>query len=418
MAQILPSISIEIVSESEDGLTVGTRGVGTMALQTNWGKTGVYTVNKSTIATGEFKNWFGDTDTTLINLMLSGCNEVLLYASNEGGAKATQTIGTTLTATAKHTGTFGNSIGVEVTESEVITYVEGLEVDRQAVSDFNELTDNEWVTFSGSGTLEQIAPTLLSGGSNGSSVNYTNYLKTIKTEMWDTLACTKKDMNELAFELVKFLREEEGRRVQCVAVDDEANYEGIIKLTEQKVKYRGAELTAEQLTAYVAGITAGATISQSNTYKVTPFGEIVDKLTKTEREKAVLKGYFIFTTRQDKVVVCEYDINSFTAFTKSKNKIFSKNKNIRILDEIYNTIKNKFETTYAGKIDNMEDGRLEYKSDLVLYFTDLQNRRAIQNFKSEDITVAQGEEKDLMLVTVYVTLVDTVDKIKMTVGVR
>ncbi len=122
----------------------------------------------------------------------------------------------------------------------------------------------------------------------------------------------------------------------------------------------------------------------------------------------------------DFYLVIEQDINTLHSPypTNDVNYAFSKNRVIRTLDSINNTIATIFETTYIGKISNNEDGRNIFKADIIAYLTRLQNMGAIQNFNSAtDITVSAGDSIDSVVVTVGAQPVDSMEKLYMTVNV-
>lgn len=416
---IIPGVSITFKSVQSNEFQIGERGIATMPIDVNWGEDQkLTTVTMDDILSGDFKKMFGDTNTLLLELALHGCKEVLMYSINKG-TKATTTIGETLNVTAKHGGEFGNKISIGIKDSKVITEVDGDVVDEQEVDDFNELIDNDWITFDGDGTPSTTAFKQLSGGTNGSSPkNYENYFKQITTKEWNVLAVVDTGMNEKAEQFIKMLREDEEIKVQAVIFSDTPNYEGIIKLKNQSVMYENIKITPEKLTAFVAGITAGAQIGESNTNRLTPFTSIVDEMTKKETEKALIDGFFVFGYRANRTVKCVQDINSFTDFSASKNRDFSKNIIIRVLDEINNTIKSKFETSYEGKVKNNMIGRDGFKGSLIDYYIKLQNAETIEDFSSKDITIKQGNDKESVYVETYVKPIDAMEKLKMIVRVR
>mgnify|MGYP002797308435 FL=1 len=413
MNKIRPGAYINFETVPQNLLGVGSRGIATMAVTANWGEEGLHELTQADMLNGNYEKMFGDTDRLLFVLMLYGANKALVYKANEG-TKATGTIGG-ITVTAKYGGTFGNKISVGVGEDlTVTTYVDGNEVDSQTVTQISQLIENDYVTFSGSSAPTQTAITPLTGGGNGSA-EYTEYFKLLMTKKWNTLACTDNTMKDNVVSLVKTMRETEGVKVQAViGADEDFDNEAIINVV-QKVAIDETEITPAQLTAYVAGITAGADINESNTAAVTPFTRIVDEKTNTEIEEGLLDGKFLFSYTADGSVKCEQDINSLTTVTAEKGKMFKKNRVIRVLDEIANQITSVFEASFMGKINNNDIGRTTFKNVLVGYFNQLQGLNAIQNFVAEDITVEAGLEIDEIIVTANIQPVDSVEKLYMTV---
>ncbi len=126
----------------------------------------------------------------------------------------------------------------------------------------------------------------------------------------------------------------------------------------------------------------------------------------------------VLSTRQDGVIVIEQDINTLHTFTPDKGYAFSKNRVIRTLDEINNSTALLFERSYIGKVDNNEDGRNIFKSDVISYLNMLQSIAAIQNFDSaKDIQVYAGEAIDAVVVDLAIQPVDSMEKLYMTVMV-
>lgn len=414
--KIRPGAYISFESDVKEGFQIQERGIVTMPLKVEWGEDDkLTTVTIDDILTGKFKKKFGDTDVLHLELALYGCKEVLLYSVNKGN-KATATIGNDLTVTAKYGGEYGNNIKIGIQNNKVITEVDGEIVDEQNVNDLNELIDNDWVDFEGDGAISDAAFTFLSGGTNGSASNdYENYFKLLKTKKWNVLAGIDKTMNEKIKQLIENLRENEGIKVQAVLVDDSSDYEGIIKLKNQSLRLENKIIKPEELTSYVAGITAGATASQSNTNKVTPFTSIIDEYTNKEIEEALTSGFFIFSYRTNGKVRCEKDINSFTSFTKKKGRDFSKNKIIRVNDEIYTSIKTTFEEYYQGIMPNNEMGRDTLKGEIIGYLNNLQNLNIIEDFKSADLKVIEGGNNESVTAELNYKPVDSMEYLYMLV---
>jgi len=215
---------------------------------------------------------------------------------------------------------------------------------------------------------------------------------------------------------IKAMRDEEGVKVQAVLADYAADSEAIINVTQGIKLADGTELTTAQATAWVAGITAGANINQSNTgRKYEGAVDVIPRLTKTEMEEAITAGEFIFKVDTAQNVTAVYDINSLTTITAEKNKAFTKNRVIRTIDGINNDIVNIFESNYIGKVNNNEDGRSLLRSTLIEYFNELQRLNAIQNFTPEDVTVLPGTDTDDVVIECYIQPVDSVEKIYITV---
>ncbi len=259
-------------------------------------------------------------------------------------------------------------------------------------------------------------------GSEHSAEDITNALTALKTVQFNVMAYpydgTGYDANKLTIATwVKSMRDDEGKKIQTVFANYEADSEASINVTQGVKLSDGTSLTAPQAVAWVSGITAGAGINKSNTgRKYAGAVDIVPRMTKSEMEAAVTAGKFIFKVDSAQNVTALYDINSLITETAEKGKMFKKNRVVRTLDGINNDVVEIFESNYAGKINNNADGRSLLRATLIEYFNELQRLNAIQNFTAEDITVSSGNDSDAVVIDCYIQPVDSVEKIYITVN--
>lgn len=212
-------------------------------------------------------------------------------------------------------------------------------------------------------------------------------------------------------------RNDEGKKVQAVMANYTADSEACINVVQSITLSDGTSLTKEQVTAWVAGAAAGASIVESCTGK--KYEGAVDvsaRMSKSEMETALAAGKFIFKVDAAGNVSVVYDINSLTTFTAEKSKIFSKNRVLRTLDGISTDITSIFEASFVGKIDNNAEGRSLLKGTLCDYFNSLMSKGAITDFDASDVEVAAGTDSDAVVVTCAIRPVDAVEKIYITVN--
>lgn len=213
------------------------------------------------------------------------------------------------------------------------------------------------------------------------------------------------------------MRNDEGVKIQAVMADFVADNEGIINVVQGVELSDGTALTSAQVTAWVAGITAGANVNKSNTGQAYSGAvDVAPRMTKTEMEAAITAGKFILKVDSAQNVTAVYDINSLTTFTTSKSKVFSKNRVMRTIDGINNDIVEIFESNYVGKINNNADGRSLLRASLIDYFNTLQGMSAIENFVTDDVTVTVGTDSDAVVISCNIQPVDSVEKIYITVN--
>ena len=216
----------------------------------------------------------------------------------------------------------------------------------------------------------------------------------------------------------------ETRGIKCQAVINNyvaANYEGVISTYNQGVKYAdGTELTAEEFVVWMAGATAGADVTESNTYKVVANAvEVTGNVLEDDIETLITSGYVIISKRRDGAIVVEKDINTLVNLRDDVTDAFKENKVIRLLDAVANHIALDFEQNYAGKVVQDANGRALFKASIISYLTELQNSGAIINFNSStDVMVEAGEQVDAYYSEIYIQPTYSVDKLYMIVNVR
>jgi hypothetical protein len=213
------------------------------------------------------------------------------------------------------------------------------------------------------------------------------------------------------------MRDDEGLKIQGVMANYIADNEAVINVAQGVKLSDNTDLTAAQCTAWVGGITAGANVNESNTgKKYSGAIDVSPRMTKSEQEAAITAGKMIFKVDTAQNVSIVYDINSLTTFTAEKSKVFRKNRVIRTIDGINNDIAKIFEANYIGKVNNNADGRSLLKASLVGYFMELERIAAIQNFVPDDITVSAGTDSDAVVIDCYIQLVDSAEKIYITIN--
>ncbi|MGG7176203.1 phage tail sheath family protein [Clostridium paraputrificum] len=429
--KIRPGAYINFKSVPKPMNSVGNRGIATMPVTLSWcGNDEIIPLYSTDLSNGKCIDKIGyygyEPEVQVIREALKNCYLVLLYKINSNGKKSNATLGS-IVATAKYEGIVGNNISVVIKELgerfEVITYLYEKEKDRQIGSAAEEIKSNSWVDFTGTGPLAANAGSILTGGTDGtiSKENYSKYLELVKSKVWNTMGvptATDTTIKQSVVDYIKELREVKGKKVQAVLNDySQADYEGIISV-DQGYKTIDEEVSVDGFVGYVTGATAGADLNKSNTYSVIDGAvSIVNPKTDDELEQGLIAGKMMLSYRQDESVVIESDINTFTSVSANKGNEFSKNRVIRTLDDINNSIKSNFENKYIGKVDNNATGRNIFKADILSYFNELNRMGAISDFKTEDINISEGNDINSVIVDLSVQPVDAMEKLYMTVTV-
>ena len=426
--KVLPGAYINFVSVAKASATLSDRGIATIPLDMNWGPE-----NKvMTVELAEFQKdsqkIFGYSYTAD---ELKPMREIFLHAKtvhffrlNTGGVKAANDY-----ATAKYSGTRGNDLRIVIETNEnseeesplydVSTFLGTVMVDQQkAVASAEQLVGNDYVDFIKEASLQLTATTPLTGGTNGTveDAAYQTYLDRMEAYTFNAMGCMSNNPTICALftSFVKRMRDDVGEKFQMVLFRTLADYEGVVSV---KNGLKG-DSENSALIAWVTGVVAGTAVNTSATNMNYDGEYAVDtEYTQTQLENGIKEGSFMFHLVDEKVVVLD-DINTFISITDVKSSDFSSNQTIRVLDQIANDIAVLFGTKYIGKVPNDNAGRISLWNDIVKHHQELQTIRAIQDFSGENVTVAQGDTKKSVVVTDYVTPVNAMAQLYMTIYVQ
>ncbi|QGX66454.1 phage tail sheath protein [Bacillus sp. ms-22] len=434
-----PGIYFNFKTTAQQRITLGDRGTVALPITMSWGEpktfisiSGIEDLNKKVGLN------IDDKSLLLFREAKKKAQTVLLYRLNEGEPAKAQ-ISENFNVLANYGGQKGNEVTIQVTENvldsskrDVVTYVGTDIVDKQVVTDVKELKQNKYVSFSGEGEVTITAGVTLSGGKNGvpSVADYTAFLEEAETEYFDVISLPNNTSEQLKATFVAFvkrLRDDQGRKVQGVLPNYEANHEGIINVTSGVLLEDGTEITPAKATAWVAGAAAGANFNQSLTFvEYEGAVDTLERLDNDQVEYRLSQGEFLFTfDARDRTVSVEKDINSLTTYTTEKNKTFAKNKIIRVLDAINNDLTRelkdliKLRKANGNDIPASDDGLQLVKTLITQYLTQLQDGSGITGFDSEtDITISLNEDRDGFLIDLAVQPVDAAEKFYFNVEVK
>ena len=435
--KVRPGVYIRFRSNSGMGLTVGSRGTVAICEPLSWGPV----AQVMEIEAGEDMTPYTGYDMTapqnrFLNEIFKGTNRtaapnrVLLYRPTAtSSAQASATI-SPLTVTARYPGSRGNDISVvitELTEPEntftVATVVDGEIVDQQTAETVEELTVNEWVTFSGTGALTANTGMALTGGEDGTvqSAAYSAFLAAIEPYPFDVLIYDGNDSTvQGAFEgFIERIANDSGVYAQLGAAGlTNPDSRFVVNVNSGVTLEDGTALTPQQVTWWAGGALAGARYNESLTYAQYPGAvDVSPKRTNSDYEQALSSGEFVLFA-DNGVVKVEQDINSLVTYTTDISKPYHKNRVIRLLNTIANDIYRQFSDGYIGVVNNNEAGRMQFKSAIVGYLLDIQANEGIQNFDAEDVTVEAGTDIDAIVVDLAIQPVDSVEKIYVTITVN
>ena len=421
--KVLPGAYINFISASKASATLSDRGYAAMAIELDWGvENTVFEVTNGDLQKNSMK-LFGYDYTApqlkgLRDLFLN-LKTLYLYRLTSGGVKATNTY-----ATAKYCGTRGNDLKVVISNNveeeekfDVSLYIDDTTLlDKQTVSQMSELVDNDYVTWKSGASLSETAGEPLSTGTNGTvnGLAHQTFLDKAESYYFNILGCvsTEDEIKSLYVAYTKRLRDEVGAKFQLVVHNKEADYEGVINVINDV-----EESPVSSLIYWVTGAEASCAVNASLLNKKYD-GEFTVKAdyTQSQLEGFINKGKFAFHNVGSDVRVLS-DINTLLTVSDTKGDVFKENQTIRVCDQIANDIANIFNTRYLGVVPNDANGRISLWNDIVKHHQQLQDIRAIENFTSEDITVAQGDSKKAVVVYDKVTVVNAMAQLYMTVEI-
>lgn len=356
---------------------------------------------------------------------LKKASEVLAYRPTLG--VQAQTVSGNLTVKAKYTGELGNEMRLVILETSTGVFTVQVFLgtskiyEAEGMANVADLPASDWVEFSGTGALAAVAGSNLAGGGNGTQGNadITAFLDASEMMAFNTLAFpfTDTDLQAAALSKVRSFREEMGKYVRFVCPNFDADYIGIINVTNGVVLEDGTTLSASDCCAWVAAADAAADIMATNTYlRYDGAVNVNGRKTHEESVAAIQNGELFFALFNGEVVV-EYDINSLVSLTENLSAAFKDNTVLRTLDGICQRIQTefrpgKFSNTAVGRIAATEAGKLilrEYEAADAIINVDYDADFAI------DVERSIG---DSMFVTMAVQPARFANKIYVTIVVR
>lgn len=435
--KVRPGVYIRFSSSRGLGLTVSDRGTVAICEPLSWGPVDtVQTIEAGADMTPYTGYDITDPKNLFLQEIFKGTNRtaapsrLLLYRPGSAGQKQATAEIAPLTATAKYPGTRGNDLSIVITELTtpedtftVSTVLDGDIVDQQTAKTVEDLTANDWVTWSGTGALAANVGTPLATGADGTvaASDYSEFLTAIEPYKFDVLIYDGSDtsVQNAMVAFVKRLSEEEGTYTQLVAAgltNPDSRY--VINVASGVVLNDGTTLTPQQVAWWVGGATAGAQYNQDLTYSTYPNAvDVTTKLTNSGYEQAIQNGEFVLWA-DDGAVKVEYDINSLVTYTPDITDVYHYNRTMRLVNTIANDIYRQFSDGYIGAVNNNEQGRMMFKSAIVGYLLQIQASDGIQNFTADDVEVLPGQAVDAILVNLAIQVVGSVNKIYVTLEVN
>lgn len=419
----LPGAYVNFKARKEQKALVSGEGIPALMLQ---GQTlaapGFHTVAQGT----DLVKLFGTTaKIAYVAEALAVASKVLVYVpASTGGTKATGTEGG-LTVTAVKEGTEGNKLVVKIISNgpnvTVTTVLDNAQVDSQDVQANQLPAANDYVTFSGTlpsggASQEQIQ---LSGGADGSIDNSVDKFIAELSKQDFRVVAYGTDTADDKKKLVAAVKEwrSEGRAIVAVINNyAEANNEGVISVDNGVTLADGTKLTSKEAIYRVAALSATAG-SKSLTHAEYVGAIDCDAKTPQEIAQAIEKGNIVFRVFRGRVLIAQ-DVNTLVTPSDGQNDDFKKNKLVRTMDIIGEAIQAVFVENFVGQVVNDIDGRELFKQHLIVRVLDPLVAQSALTYSADDIKVAEGSQKEAILVTLGVKLADAMEKLYVTVEVK
>lgn len=251
----------------------------------------------------------------------------------------------------------------------------------------------------------------LSGGSDGAAGGGAIDLSPVEDEYFNVVV-TDDQSPEMRQQISAWIADrcdKRGRYARCLFVDknalpDSAPDNMYLSLCVNTVN------GDESLTAYaLACVEAGASWNESTTMSTFGLdGALDEALSDDDLETAIESGIMAIMKRIDGALCICKDIN-----TRAKNSSIpaqlGKNRAVRLVETLRNTLRSLWETQYAGKVHNDETGRLLWKSKVCEVLNEFVAGHGIEQYESDDIIVAAGEKSDEVIMTIPLQFIDSAE---------
>ncbi|THF78028.1 phage tail sheath subtilisin-like domain-containing protein [Cohnella fermenti] len=409
---VLPGFYMAFKAAATAAVQAGTRGVVALPVRAHWGPVKQVTEIASESGAIEAFSELGEggaTAYTALRLaLLGGASKVLAYRLSDGTDAAATAILKDTTATpvnvlkltARYTGERGNAFKATVQENAsdsskkdlklyegatlLRTFTFAGDAIQAAVDAVNGDAANKWVTAEklgeGNGVLASVIGAALDGGSSGiggiDNADYQEAFAAFETQAFDAFALDGESEASLQASVLSWVSRIRSEGLGVIAVlggssgDDQAadavakatarsalfNSEGIVSVGVG-AKEGDAVYSSAQLSAYVAGLIAGQSLSESTTYASAPFQDVSRRWTRSEQEQAVAGGVFLHV-HDGRQVKALRGVNSLVSPGQGQSAAWKKIRTIRVLDAINSDLRRTAEDSYVGKVNNTEEGRL------------------------------------------------------------
>lgn len=250
----------------------------------------------------------------------------------------------------------------------------------------------------------------LAGGADGAAGGGLN-LSPVEDEYFNVVV-TDDQSPEMRQEIAAWIADrcdKRGRYARCLFVDKNALPDSALDNMYLSLCVNSVD-GDDSLTAFaLACVEAGASWNESATMSAFGLdGALDEALSDEDLETAIENGIMAIMKRVDGALCICKDIN-----TRAKDSAIpaqlGKNRAVRLVETLRNTLRSLWETQYAGKVHNDETGRLLWKSKVCEVLNEFVAGHGIEQYESDDIVVAAGEKSDEVVMTIPLQFIDSAE---------
>ena len=436
------SISIVIIDYSADVAEIRTSVDGVVQHRQRVKKLGELVSNDWVVFGVEASNADVSAHSDFGTVNLTGGSDGTASAGGAGGTKATGTLWGWGPITATPDGAAGNKVAVKVTSGsssetvfsgtldvtasspvweEIFRMTKSIETwGELSVETKNKVRNNKFFRLNADPSnsvrpfedseMGSLSDVRLSGGADGAGGGAID-LSPVEDEYFNVVV-TDDQSPEMRQQISAWIADrcdKRGRYARCLFVDknalpDSAPDNMYLSLCVNTVN-GDASLTAFAL----ACVEAGASWNESTTMSTFGLdGALDEALSDDDLEIAIESGIMAIMKRIDGALCICKDIN-----TRAKNSSIpaqlGKNRAVRLVETLRNTLRSLWETQYAGKVHNDETGRLLWKSKVCEVLNEFVAGHGIEQYESDDIIVAAGEKSDEVIMTIPLQFIDSAE---------
>lgn len=413
-----------VAKKASDFMNANTQGIVAIGLTMDFGLDGEVTeVLGTELQDGSCVSKIGytlaDEEILPYRLALQGAYKAYFYKLNEGGQKASATIGD-ITAEALCSGILGNNISLSIKANTptqgkycIETFFKGVKKETLYVASGEELLSlkSAWVKFTSASSTPTITPTTgttLAGGTNGTITadSYEHFFEAVKYKMYDYIACVGADTS-ISDKIVDFVtkqREKRGKYVCGVVYDRPALNNKYIISVDQGLECDEFTISTALMPVFIASLRAGCPLGAclDNNDMTTLVGarKIINPVDDDGDEafvEALKQGKFLFAYWNDGTVVVEEDLNTYIDYIANDPvnypADFRRNRLIATMNYIGNETQVRINKNVVdGKHADDDDGNSRYlvKSIIDDVCRQLKDATVIGNYDPQTDIVVSG----------------------------